>query len=89
MQQGQDLRLAMFVPSSRHAAGSGAEIPPNLLVQISRTTSAIDAPLVRAQWRTPKKRLKRPKPDELAVPDAPNKMWSMGFMADQFGHLGR
>ena len=31
----------------------------------------------------PKKRLKRPKPDELAVPDAPNHTWSMDFMADQ------
>ena len=31
----------------------------------------------------PKKRLKRPKPDELAVPDAPNQTWSMDFMADQ------
>ena len=31
----------------------------------------------------PKKRLKRPKPDELAAPDAPNQTWSMDFMADQ------
>lgn len=31
----------------------------------------------------PKKRLKRPKPDELAVPDGPNQTWSMDFMADQ------
>ena len=31
----------------------------------------------------PKKRLKRAKPDELAVPDAPNQTWSMDFMADQ------
>ena len=31
----------------------------------------------------PKKRLKRVKPDELAVPDAPNQTWSMDFMADQ------
>ena len=31
----------------------------------------------------PKKRLKRAKPDALAVPDAPNHTWSMDFMADQ------
>ena len=31
----------------------------------------------------PKKRLKRPKPDELAVPGAPNQTWSMDFMEDQ------
>ena len=31
----------------------------------------------------PEKRLNRPKPDELAVPDAPNQTWSMDFMADQ------
>ncbi len=31
----------------------------------------------------PKKRLKLPKPDELAVPDAPNQTWSMDFTADQ------
>lgn len=31
----------------------------------------------------PKKRLERPKPDELAVPDAPNQTWSVDFMADQ------
>ena len=31
----------------------------------------------------PKKRLKRPKPDELAVPEVPNQTWSMDFMADQ------
>ena len=31
----------------------------------------------------PKKRLKRVKPDALAVPDAPNHTWSMDFMADQ------
>ncbi|MCX7323194.1 MAG: IS3 family transposase [Hyphomicrobiales bacterium] len=30
----------------------------------------------------PRKRLKRDKPDELAVPDAPNRVWSMDFMAD-------
>ena len=31
----------------------------------------------------PKKRLKRDRPDTLAVPDAPNHTWSMDFMADQ------
>ena len=31
----------------------------------------------------PKKRLKREKPDALAVPDAANHTWSMDFMADQ------
>jgi len=31
----------------------------------------------------PKKRLKREKPDPLAIPLAPNEMWSMDFMADQ------
>ena len=31
----------------------------------------------------PKKRLKRDKPDELAVPDRPNRVWSMDFMADR------
>ena len=31
----------------------------------------------------PRKRLKREKPDALAVPDAPNHTWSMDFMADQ------
>lgn len=31
----------------------------------------------------PRKRLVREKPDELAVPEAPNKTWSMDFMADQ------
>lgn len=31
----------------------------------------------------PKKRLKRDKPQPLAVPDAPNETWSMDFMADQ------
>jgi len=33
----------------------------------------------------PRKRLKRDKPDELAVPDAPNEVWSMDFMADRLG----
>ena len=33
----------------------------------------------------PRKRLKRGKPDALAVPDAPNLTWSMGFMADRLG----
>ena len=31
----------------------------------------------------PKKRLKRDKPDELVVPDRPNRVWSMDFMADR------
>jgi putative transposase len=31
----------------------------------------------------PRKRLKRDKPDALAVPDFPNQTWSMDFMADQ------
>jgi putative transposase len=31
----------------------------------------------------PKKRLKRDKPEELAVPDQPNTVWSMDFMADR------
>jgi len=31
----------------------------------------------------PRKRLKRDKPDTLAVPDVPNHTWSMDFMADQ------
>jgi transposase InsO family protein len=31
----------------------------------------------------PRKRLKRDKPDALAVPEAPNMVWSMGFMADR------
>ena len=31
----------------------------------------------------PRKRLKRPKPDELAVPEVPNHTWSMDFMQDQ------
>jgi putative transposase len=33
----------------------------------------------------PRKRLKRVKPDALAVPDAPNALWSMDFMADRLG----
>lgn len=33
----------------------------------------------------PRKRMKRDKPDELAVPDAPNEVWSMDFMADRLG----
>ena len=33
----------------------------------------------------PRKRLKREKPDVLAVPDAPNMTWSMDFMADRPG----
>jgi putative transposase len=31
----------------------------------------------------PRKRLKRDKPEPLAVPDSPNETWSMDFMADQ------
>jgi len=31
----------------------------------------------------PRKRLKRDKPDALAVPGAPNQVWSMDFMADR------
>ena len=31
----------------------------------------------------PKKRLKREKPDVLSVPDQPNTVWSMDFMADR------
>jgi len=31
----------------------------------------------------PRKRLKREKPDALTVPEAPNEVWSMDFMADQ------
>ncbi len=31
----------------------------------------------------PRKRLHREKPEPLAVPDAPNQVWSMDFMADQ------
>ena len=31
----------------------------------------------------PRKRLVREKPDELAVPEAPNRTWSMDFMADR------
>jgi len=33
----------------------------------------------------PRKRLKREKPEELAVPAAPNEVWSMNFMADRLG----
>ena len=33
----------------------------------------------------PRKRLKRDQPDTLAVPDAPNAVWSMDFMANQLG----
>jgi putative transposase len=33
----------------------------------------------------PRKRLKREKPDVLAVPNAPNVTWSMDFMADRLG----
>ena len=43
-----------------------------------------DLPRVGAQLRIkPKKRLKREKPEELAVPDQPNTVWSMDFMADR------
>lgn len=31
----------------------------------------------------PRRRLKREKPEELAMPDAPNTVWSMDFMADR------
>jgi putative transposase len=31
----------------------------------------------------PRRRLKREKPEELAVPEAPNRVWSMDFMADR------
>ena len=33
----------------------------------------------------PRKRLKRDKPDTLAVPESANMVWSMDFMADQLG----
>ena len=33
----------------------------------------------------PRKRLKRDKPNALAVPEAPNLVWSMDFMADRLG----
>jgi putative transposase len=33
----------------------------------------------------PRKRLKRDKPDALAVPEAPDMTWSMDFMADRLG----
>jgi putative transposase len=33
----------------------------------------------------PRKRLRRDKPDVLAVPAAPNLVWSMDFMADRLG----
>ena len=35
------------------------------------------------QIRRLKKRLKRDRPEPLAVPERPNETWSMGFMADQ------
>ena len=31
----------------------------------------------------PRKRLKRPKPNELVVPEVPNHTWPMDFMQDQ------
>ncbi len=31
----------------------------------------------------PRRRLKREKPEEMAVPGAPNLVWSMDFMADR------
>jgi hypothetical protein len=37
-------RLAIFAPLSWHAAGSGAENPPNSTVQISRATSNSEQP---------------------------------------------
>jgi putative transposase len=41
--------------------------------------------MARMAWATikPSKRLKRDKPDALAVPGAPNVTWSMDFMADR------
>ena len=33
----------------------------------------------------PRKRLKRDKPDALSVPESPNLVWSMDFMADRLG----
>ena len=33
----------------------------------------------------PRKRLKREKPDDLVVPEQPNEVWSMDFMADRLG----
>eukprot|EP01037_Dinobryon_pediforme_P019755 gene19755-20225_t len=33
----------------------------------------------------PRKRLKREKPEALAVPERPNRVWSMDFMADRLG----
>lgn len=33
----------------------------------------------------PRKRLKRERPEPLAIPEAPNETWSMDFMADQLG----
>ena len=33
----------------------------------------------------PRKRLKRERPEELAVPEVPNAVWSMDFMADRLG----
>jgi putative transposase len=35
----------------------------------------------------PKKRLKREKPDELVVPNQPNTVWSMDFMADRLENM--
>lgn len=34
----------------------------------------------------PKKRIQREKPEELMVPDSPNKVWSMDFMHDQLSN---
>ncbi len=34
---------------------------------------------------TPRRRIKRDKPDELSVPEAPNTVWSMEFAARTFG----
>ena len=36
----------------------------------------------------PKKRLKRDKPEELAVPEQPNTVWSMDFMRIAFKTCG-
>ena len=45
--------------------------------------SEIYCELALALRTRPRKRLKRPKPDELAVPEVPNHTWSMDFMQDQ------
>ena len=37
-------------------------------------------------WIKPRRRLKRDKPDALAVPDTANHRWSMDFIADQLAN---